>query len=107
MSRRLKITLPDALATQLDELAANAGESVARLAGQMVRRGISEANAGEHVPAVHAQPAPVVLDTYNEDESEQRARCGSSPTVGTANGARGCGAGSSRCTAATPQRSPT
>jgi CopG-like RHH_1 or ribbon-helix-helix domain, RHH_5 len=73
MSRRLKITLPDALATQLDELAANAGEPVARLAAQMVRQGIAEADTSEHVPAAHDQPAPVVLDTYNGDESEQRA----------------------------------
>jgi predicted transcriptional regulator len=73
MSRRLKITLPDALATQLDELAANAGEPVARLAGQMVRQGIAGAGTGEHVPAAQAQPAPVVLDAYDEDEPEQRA----------------------------------
>ncbi len=73
MSRRLKITLPDGLAAQLDELAANTGEPVARLAGQMVRQGIAEADTSEHVPAAHAQSAPVVLDTCNEDESEQRA----------------------------------
>ena len=73
MSRRLKITLPDALATQLDELAANAGEPVARLAGQMVRQGIAGADTGEHVPTAHAQPAHVVLDTNDEDRSEQRA----------------------------------
>jgi hypothetical protein len=73
MSSRLKITLPDALATQLDELAANSGEPVARLAGQMVRQGIAGAGPGEHVPAAQAQPVPVVLDTYNEDEPEQRA----------------------------------
>jgi hypothetical protein len=73
MSRRLKITLPDGLAAQLDELAANTGEPVARLAGQMVRQGIAGAGTGEHVPAAQAQPAPVVLDAYDEDEPEQRA----------------------------------
>jgi hypothetical protein len=49
MSRRLKITLPEALAVQLDELAANADEPVARLAGQMVRHGIAEAAASGQV----------------------------------------------------------
>jgi hypothetical protein len=39
MSRRLKITLPDGLAAQLDEMAANTGDPVARLAGQMVSPG--------------------------------------------------------------------
>jgi predicted transcriptional regulator len=73
MSRRLKITLPDGLAAQLDELATNAGEPVARLAGQMVRQGIAEAATGEHVPPPYAHPAPVVLDTHNEDESDHRA----------------------------------
>jgi predicted transcriptional regulator len=73
MSRRLKITLPDALATQLDELAANAGEPVARLAGQMVRQGIADADTGEHVPAAHDQPASVVFGTDDEDTAEQRA----------------------------------
>jgi hypothetical protein len=73
MSRRLKITLPDVLATQLDELAANTGEPVARLAGQMVRQGIAEAATGGRVPPPRAQPAPVVLEAPNEDEPEQRA----------------------------------
>jgi len=72
MSRRLKITLPDALATQLDELAANTGEPVARLAGQMVRQGIAEAAPNE-VRQPHAELAPVLPDAPNEDEPGQRA----------------------------------
>ncbi len=72
MSRRLKITLPDALATRLDELAANAGEPVARLAGQMVRQGIAEA-APNKVRQPRAELAPVLPDAPNEDEPDQRA----------------------------------
>ncbi len=72
MSRRLKITLPDGLAAQLDELAANTGEPVARLAGQMVRQGIAEAAPNE-VRQPRGELAPVLPDAPNEDESEQRA----------------------------------
>jgi len=72
MSRRLKITLPDGLAAQLDELAANTGEPVARLAGQMVRQGIAEAAPNE-VRQPRAELAPVLPDAPNEDEPGQRA----------------------------------
>jgi CopG-like RHH_1 or ribbon-helix-helix domain, RHH_5 len=72
MSRRLKITLPDGLAAQLDELAANTGEPVARLAGQMVRQGIAEAAPNE-VRQPRAELAPVLPDAPNEDELGQRA----------------------------------
>jgi hypothetical protein len=73
MSRRLKITLPDGLAAQLDELAANTGEPVARLAGQMVRQGIADAAPNGDVRPPRAELAPIVPDVSNEDESEQRA----------------------------------
>ena len=43
MSRRLKITLPDTLAGQLDALARDTGEPAARLAGLMVRDGLANA----------------------------------------------------------------
>ena len=36
MSRRLKITLPDPICARLDEMAANSGEPVSRLAAQIV-----------------------------------------------------------------------
>jgi hypothetical protein len=72
MSRRLKITLPDGPAAQLDELAANTGEPVARLAGQMVRQGIAEAAPNE-VRQPRAELAPVLPDAPNEDEPGQRA----------------------------------
>ncbi len=58
MSRRLKITLPEALAVQLNELAANTGEPAARLAGQMVRQGIAEAAASGQVHQQRVNPAP-------------------------------------------------
>jgi len=73
MSRRLKITLPDGLAAQLDELAAHTGEPVARLAGQMVREGIAEAAAGEHIRPPRAKPVPVVPDALENEEPDQRA----------------------------------
>ncbi|MGH2903676.1 MAG: hypothetical protein ACRDK7_08855 [Solirubrobacteraceae bacterium] len=73
MSRRLKITLPEAIAAQLDELAANTGEPAARLAGQMVRDGIAEAAASGQVRARRARPAPAVLQAPEDDTSDQRA----------------------------------
>lgn len=53
MSYRMKITLPDAIASQLDELARTTGEPLARLAGQMVRDALADA-AGEG----HVRPSP-------------------------------------------------
>lgn len=41
MSSRIKITLPDDAAARLDEMAAAAGEPIARVAGQMVRDGLA------------------------------------------------------------------
>ena len=41
MSSRIKITLPDDAAARLDEMAAAAGEPLARVAGQMVRGGLA------------------------------------------------------------------
>jgi hypothetical protein len=67
MSRRLKITLPETLAAQLDELAANTGEPAARLAGQMVREGIAEAAASGQVHPPRARPAPVALEAPEDD----------------------------------------
>ena len=75
MSRRLKITLPETVAAQLDEMAANTGEPVARLAGQMVREGIAEAAASGHVRPQRTRPAPAVLDTPEDGDLDQRAPC--------------------------------
>lgn len=41
MSQRLQIVLPDRVATELQELAASAGEPTATLAGQILRNGVS------------------------------------------------------------------
>jgi hypothetical protein len=65
-TRRLKITLPEALAVQLDELAANADEPVARLAGQMVRHGITEAAASGQVQPPRPRPTAVALGAPEE-----------------------------------------
>jgi hypothetical protein len=105
MSRRLKITLPDGLAAQLDELAANTGEPAARLAGQMVRQGIAEAVASGQARPSRAKLAPVLPAAPEDEEPEQRAPW-LEPYGVDRDGARGCGAGSSRSTAATPRHSP-
>lgn len=43
MSHRLQVVIPDPVATQLEELAAGAGEPPSTLAGQLVRKGVAEA----------------------------------------------------------------
>lgn len=73
MSRRLKITLPETVAVQLDELVATTGEPAARLAGQMVRGGIADAAAGGHVRAQLARPAPALHNAPEDEEPNQRA----------------------------------
>jgi len=70
MSYRLKITLPIALAEQLNELAASTGEPAARLAAQMVRNGLAETRASKHAHTPHADT--VDLDTP-EDQDAFRA----------------------------------
>jgi len=105
MSRRLKITLPDGHAAQLDELAANTGEPVARLAGQMVRQGIAEVAPNGDVRPPRAELAPS-CPTRPTRTSPSSGRRGLSPTVETRNGAHGCGVGSSRYTVAIRQRWP-
>jgi hypothetical protein len=81
MSYRMKITLPEAIARQLEELAARTNEPAARVAAQMVRDGIARtAASGEiDVPSLHAPVAPVVaqdpdaralwLEPYGGDSS--------------------------------------
>ena len=72
MSRRLKITLSDALAVQLDELAANIGEPAARLAGQMVRHGIAEAAASGQVQPPRARPTTIALEPPEGEAPDRR-----------------------------------
>jgi hypothetical protein len=71
MSRRLKITLPEALAEQLDELVASTGEPAARLAGQMVRGGIAEAAASGRVRPPRARPTSLPRAPENEDPNRR------------------------------------
>lgn len=72
MSHRLKITLPETLAVQLNKLAANTGEPAARLAGQMVRQGIAEAAASGQVDPPRTRLAPVALEAPEEEASDRR-----------------------------------
>jgi len=58
MSHRLQVVLPDAVATQLRELAAGAGEPPSTVAGQLVRNGISEAAEGGKVRSLRLAPVP-------------------------------------------------
>jgi hypothetical protein len=73
MSRRLKITLPEAVAAQLDELATNTGEPVARIAGQMVRQGIAEAAGGGNVRPSLAELTTVLPAAPEDEVPDQRA----------------------------------
>ncbi|HEX4189340.1 MAG TPA: hypothetical protein VHY83_15745 [Solirubrobacteraceae bacterium] len=57
MSQRLQIVLPDPVATQLQELAASAGEPTATLAGQIVRNGVALAAETGQVRALKPSPS--------------------------------------------------
>jgi hypothetical protein len=59
MSRKLQIVLPDPVATQLEELAAAAGEPLATIARQLVRDGVAVAAKSGKLKA-HS-PAPIVV----------------------------------------------
>jgi hypothetical protein len=57
MSHRLQIVLPDPVATQLKELAADTAEPPSTLAGQMVRDGVTLAARHGKVRALRSVPA--------------------------------------------------
>jgi len=59
MSRRLKITLPESITAQLEDLAASTGEPVSRVAAQMVRERLADVTAGGHARAARVTPAAV------------------------------------------------
>jgi hypothetical protein len=70
----MKITLPEPLAVQLDELAANTREPAARLAGHMVRQGIAETASSGQVRVPRAKTAPAVRNEPPAvEDSDQRA----------------------------------
>ncbi|MFZ1926912.1 MAG: hypothetical protein WAU42_12300 [Solirubrobacteraceae bacterium] len=65
-SRRIKVTLPAAVAQQLDRLAMRAGEPPAKVAAQMIRQVVADAERDnpdrqrqvlEHAPSEHTDPA--------------------------------------------------
>ena len=56
MSQRLQIVLPDPVLTQLQELAAGAGEPLATLAARIVRDGVAPARRGQQGRCEGAQP---------------------------------------------------
>jgi hypothetical protein len=65
-SRRIKVTLPATIAQKLDRLAMRVGEPAAKVAAQMIRQAITDAErdeparnrrAREHAPSEHADPA--------------------------------------------------
>ena len=45
-SRRIKVTLPESLAQKLDKLASRAGEPPAKVAAQMIRQAVADAETG-------------------------------------------------------------
>jgi hypothetical protein len=59
MSRPVKIVLPDPVAEQLAELAANSDEAAATLAAQMVRNGVALAAKDGKVRALRSPPVLV------------------------------------------------
>jgi hypothetical protein len=59
MSSRIKITLPEQIAEQLEELAAAEGEPVARVTARLVRERLSRLTAGAGDPRVLSIESPV------------------------------------------------
>lgn len=98
MSQRIQVVLPDPATRQLRELAAAADTPPSTLAAQLVRSGLAQvARTGRS-----GHCAPHLCSSVTKAAS---VLGGLSPTAATANGARRCGAQSSRYTAATPNNS--
>jgi len=84
MSQRLQIVLPDPVATQLQELAAHAGEPLATLAARIVRDGVAHARTDGKAIATKAPtsvqakaPArPPWLEPYGGDPAWRREMWG-------------------------------
>jgi hypothetical protein len=76
MSRRLQITLPDPIATQLAELAAAAGEPPASLAARLiadgVARGATRSDATRPRLPVRSTERPSWLEPYGGDRAWRR-----------------------------------
>ncbi len=68
-SRRIKVTLPAAVAQQLDRLAMRAGEPPAKVAAQMIRQSVGDAERHEHARDRRArEPASSEHDPVDQDE---------------------------------------
>jgi hypothetical protein len=65
MSYRMKITLPDPIVTQLEALADQRGEPVARVAAKMIETGIAE---GERPPTRRVSPPARSLPARSEPD---------------------------------------
>ncbi len=79
MSSRIKITLPEQLAEQLDELAAAEGEPLARVTARLVRERLSQAcgGGGEARVLSFENPArPPWLEPYGGDREWRRRMWG-------------------------------
>src|SRR5438270_7560164 len=77
MSRPMKIVLPDPVATQLAELAANADEAPATLAARMVRNGVAlAARDGTVRPS---KPLHTVVRRTNRGRAPWLEPCGGDP----------------------------
>jgi hypothetical protein len=80
MSSRIKITLPEQVAAQLDELAAAEGEPVARIAGGIVRARFANPTAGGSGPRVLSFESPARprwLEPYGGDREWRKRMWGS------------------------------
>ena len=65
MSNRIKITLPEQIAEQLEELAAAEGEPVARVTARLVRERLSRPTVGDpRVLSIESPARPPWLEPY-------------------------------------------
>ncbi len=78
MSSRIKITLPEQVTEQLDELAAAEGEPLARLTARLVRERLSQpAGGGLRVLSFENRARPAWLEPYGGDREWRRGMWGS------------------------------
>ncbi len=76
MSTRIKITLPEHLAEQLDELATAEGEPVARLTARLVRERLSQPAGGGPRMWFESPARPLWLEPYGGDREWRRRMWG-------------------------------
>jgi hypothetical protein len=76
-SRRIKVTLPAALADKLDDLARKAGEPSAKVAAQMIRQAVDS----EH-------PTPTTHHTANRNDDQQDVQNNGPPWLEPYGGSR-------------------